>query len=493
MDNLPVLPPSGGSQDEKDGVSDSRSVTRESIISQINKIYNTISNTYSFRVIRQYCKGFKPNILLQTLIRLVSSLQEGLKYYPMESLGQEEETPYFTPIDDFNSYISFDVKVQNIKLFCSRMEQGISNFSTIITSSKKSDFLLEINTCYSSLLSACNDLSPNNLTSEKICIAIHSYEKLREVVNKVIAETASSPTSPVRARHVRRRKSDDQQKKEEEIKVLSADEVLNLYSKTNLSFITVPSSSKDQYWTKQSQSYSENLEKNLHQLLYMFSLKREFDELSASLHILQNTINETNEFPIDNPDLDQTPKKRRRKRKKSDTENEDKSSIEKVESDVASNFPFAKKPPITKEIINDANYVKWAEANMDSSHPRILPPSLSSSPSVQKPKRRKKRKSSNKPIESHDNDVDEDFEEFAKIVPAKSISQRHMRPYETISRLEFENKKLEDLIRQCPHKPDEVKQLREENNELTQQVRSLTRQLDELESLLLDEEEKFYE
>lgn len=68
-----------------------------------------------------------------------------------------------------------------------------------------------------------------------------------------------------------------------------------------------------------------------------------------------------------------------------------------------------------------------------------------------------------------------------------------MRPYETISLLEFENKKLEDLIRQCPHKPEEVKQLREENAELTSQVKDLTRQLNELESMLIDDDEKFYE
>lgn len=482
MSNFGFQLPSGEADEEGSKTLNSKAITRESIISQINQIYNTISNTYSFRVIRQYCRGFKPNILLQTLIKLVSSLQEGLNYYPMDSLGQEEESPYYTPIDDFISYINFDLKLQNIKLFCSRMEQGISNFVDMMSSKRSSDLLQEVNTRYSFLLDACTDLNSNNLTIEKITIAINTFEQLREIINKIILiELSSSPTSPARTIHPRRKKVEEQ-KEEPQMKILTAKEALDLYSKTNSSFITSSSAIKDQYWSKQAQSYSENLEKNLHQLLYIFAVKGEFEELSSSLHILQTSINETGQFPRDDQDLNQPPKKKRRKRRKSDIENDDQSSFEKVEVETTSKSPFRKKPPEIEDVRKAVAYAKWAETNVNNQ------PSV-----IASKKRKRKRKSSSKSNDGQSDDNEEDLEELAKIDPAKSISQRHMRPYETITMLEFENKKLEELIRQCPHQPEEVKQLREENAALTEKVRSLAHQLDELQSILIDEEEKFYE
>ena len=79
-----------------------------------------------------------------------------------------------------------------------------------------------------------------------------------------------------------------------------------------------------------------------------------------------------------------------------------------METDDTSNFPF-KKSPITNEIVNDTNYVKWSEANLDSDHPRILS-ALPPTPATKKKKKRK-RKSSSKSKGNHndDDDFDEDF------------------------------------------------------------------------------------
>ena len=68
---------------------------------------------------------------------------------------------------------------------------------------------------YIKLSNACTELNSNSLT-----IAIHAYEKLREVVNKVILESLSSTTSPARSKRTKKKKSEDSTNVE--IKISSA-------------------------------------------------------------------------------------------------------------------------------------------------------------------------------------------------------------------------------------------------------------------------------
>lgn len=479
MNNSTLEPPVGGAEDEISANLDKNNVTKESIITQINQIYNTISNKDSFRIIRQYCRGIKPNVLLQTLIKLVSSLQEGLMFYQSD----QESQPYFKPIEDFISSISFDNKIQNVILFCSRIELGISYLVSNEKSIKNGTIASKITTCYTALLGSCNELNANNLSIQKITTAINALESLRESINNYIS--ASSTAVSTRARPSKKNIDEDESGPNNN---LTNREILDTYASHESSFFLTPGPIKTQYWTKQAQNYSENVEKILHQLLYMFALKDEFKALSNSLHVFQNIIDETNSFPEDNQISTQNAKRIRRKKRKNENEDQIESNFEQSEKDDQSKSPFVKRQLETDEIKEIASYAKWAEVNQ-SNEKRIDQPL----DQPQEKKRKKKHRSSNKSKKSENDDNDDNLEEIAHILPAKSTSQRHMRPYETINALEMENKKLEDLIRQCPHKPEEVKQLREENAALSQKVKELAQELDELQSMLYDEQDKIYE
>lgn len=431
------------------------------IVDEINQIYNIISNRYSFQAISQYCKGIRPNNLLHTLIKMVSSLQGGLLRYPLfeltnpknpnnnEQLNEENSTPYFKPIEDFMATINFDLKIHHINLFLQRLESGLQIFLTVppdtMNSSKNfkqkpGEFIEEANSIFHQLIQECQLLNAGHLTIETILLANEILNRFRDILLSLVhnSKQAQSPKKQKRKKKVTTTPIEIPKN----LTIPTAQELLETFSNPALS-VTQLHQIQDPRWTNNIQSYIENVEKNLHQLFYIFVLKAQFKELADHLHFFNDTFSNEEFASIENGSGMTSPLSKRK-------------SVPSDPSQLPS--PFQKKA-INKSPIDQISKAYWAET-AEISSPKL-------------PKRKSNKNFSLKRSK-------DDFEEFADIAEPKTTYQHHMLPYQTILDLKLKNKKLEDLIKQCPHHPDEIKQLREENQALSNRVRELTQEMEEL-------------
>ncbi|OHT08656.1 hypothetical protein TRFO_22739 [Tritrichomonas foetus] len=352
----------------------------DSIVGQINIIYNKISDRESFRAIRQYCRGVRPNLILQTLIKMVSSLQSG-------QTCDENGVPFKQLINQFLFSFQIDVKIQNIHLYVDRMGNGIDYFLNDASQQKTKTFVKSIKSKYGKLRRNCEGLKETS-TETDFTNCLDSFHTL----NKSIAD-----------------------------------------------FIQIHKDNGS--WSQQAKSYAMNLEKTLSQGVIITNLKSHLEKLEKSLQSLQ----------ILPPS---SPRKQQLFQKRAITELDNVSSLVAWTCTTNGEINGELSGQIQSEIDNEMSEVKSVIPKRSSGRsPRRGRPSKHSIPTE---------------------------EEIAQI-PAKDVIQYHLRPYNRIQDLENENKKLRDFIRQCPHQPEEIRQLRQENEELASLQKSLLQELEELE------------
>ena len=162
--------------------------TVETTIVQINDIYSLISSKDAFRAIRRFCRGIRsPNLIMNTLVMMVSVLQSGKMCDKGGVLFSETIGKYLA---------SFDIqhKINDIQLFVKRLEKEVQNFCRYTTKEKKSNFIHKVSLEMEKLQNETNQLTEENFNKDRIHSALSAFNTLMKNINNYLASSKDDPS-----------------------------------------------------------------------------------------------------------------------------------------------------------------------------------------------------------------------------------------------------------------------------------------------------------